>query len=331
MASVAPLLRTDVDDDGGSSAGQTSPLRSARIAGRAIRSTGLTKEYGRIRAVDGLDLDVPRGSITGFVGPNGAGKTTTIRMLLGLIRPSGGSAEVLGENVNNPSAYLSRVGSLIEGPAFHPTLSGRRNLEVLASLGGFPRARIDDVLEIVGLTDRARDRFRTYSLGMKQRLGVAAALLPDPELVVLDEPSNGLDPAGIIEMRSLLRSLRERGTTVFVSSHLLGEVEQIADWLVVLDHGRLLFQGPVADLLARQQTRLRVAGESPADAEVIAAVARRLGHEAEVVEGHVNVGAGPEAAAALTRGAMGAGVALTEITIERPTLEDSFLTLTGDN
>ncbi|MEA2618597.1 MAG: type transport system ATP-binding protein [Chloroflexota bacterium] len=331
MASVAPLLHGDIDDRGGPPAGPTSALRSPGIATRAIRSTGLTKMYGGIRAVDGLDLDVPRGSITGFVGPNGAGKTTTIRMLLGLIRPSGGSAEVLGENVSNPAAYLAQVGSLIEGPAFHPALSGRRNLEVLASLGGHTRARVDEVLQIVGLTDRARDRYRTYSLGMKQRLGVAAALLPDPELLVLDEPSNGLDPAGIIEMRVLLRSLRERGKTVFVSSHLLGEVEQLADWLVVLDHGRLLFQGPIADLLARRETRLRVAGESPADAEIIAAVARRLGYDAEVADGHVTVGAGPEAAAGLTRGAMGAGVALTEIGLERSTLEDSFLTLTGDN
>jgi ABC-2 type transport system ATP-binding protein len=327
MASVAPLLHGDIDDRGGPPAA----LRSPGIATRAIRSTGLTKMYGGIRAVDGLDLDVPSGSITGFVGPNGAGKTTTIRMLLGLIRPSGGSAEVLGENVSNPSAYLAQVGSLIEGPAFHPALSGRRNLEVLASLGGHTRARVDEVLHIVGLTDRARDRYRTYSLGMKQRLGVAAALLPDPELLVLDEPSNGLDPAGIIEMRVLLRSLRERGKTVFVSSHLLGEVEQLADWLVVLDHGRLLFQGPIADLLARRETRLRVAGESPADAEIIAAVARRLGYDAEVAGGHVTVSAGSEAAAGLTRGAMGAGVALTEIGVERSTLEDSFLTLTGDN
>jgi ABC-2 type transport system ATP-binding protein len=331
MASVAPLLHPDVDDDSGSSARPASPLRSPSTAARAIRSTGLTKVYGGIRAVDALDLDVPRGSITGFVGPNGAGKTTTIRMLLGLIRPTAGSAEVLGENVKNPAAYLSRVGSLIEGPAFHPALSGRRNLEVLASLGGYPRVRVDEVLEIVGLSDRARDQFRRYSLGMKQRLGVAAALLTDPELVVLDEPSNGLDPAGIIEMRSLLRSLRERGTTVFVSSHLLGEVEQLADWLVVLDHGRLLFQGPIADLLSRQKTRLRVAGESLADAEVIAAVARRLFYDAEVVDAHVYVSAGPEAAASITRGAMGAGVALTEIGVERSTLEDSFLTLTGDN
>jgi ABC-2 type transport system ATP-binding protein len=331
MASVAPLLHHDDDDDSGSPVDETSPLRSPGIAGRAIRSTGLTKAYGRVRAVDGLDLDVPRGSITGFVGPNGAGKTTTIRMLLGLIRPSSGSAEVLGSNVSNPWEYLPRVGALIEGPAFHPALSGRRNLEVLASLGGHPRARVDAVLEIVGLADRARDRYRTYSLGMKQRLGVAAALLPDPELVVLDEPSNGLDPAGIIEMRSLLRSLRERGTTVFISSHLLGEVEQIADWLVVLDHGRLLFQGPIGALLARRQTRLRVAGESPTDAEVIAVVARRLGYEAEVVDGRVSVGAGSEAAAALTRGAMDAGVTLTEIGVDRSTLEDSFLALTGDN
>ena len=325
MATAAPLLPPDPDDR------RASGHPSADAGHRAIRSSGLSKVYGGVRAVDGLDLDVPRGSITGFVGPNGAGKTTTIRMLLGLVRPSAGTAEVLGVDVRNPAGYLPRVGSLIEGPAFHPALSGRRNLEVLASLGGFPRGRVGETLETVGLADRARDQYRTYSLGMKQRLGVAAALLPDPELVVLDEPSNGLDPAGIIEMRSLLRSLRDRGTTVFVSSHLLGEVEQIADWLVLLHHGRVLFQGPIADLLARRQTRLRIAGEVPEDADVIAMVARRLGYDAEVAGGYVTVDAGREAAAALTRGSMAAGVALTEIGIERSTLEDSFLTLTGDN
>ena len=324
MATAVPLLRPDPADDR-----RVSGHPSADAAGRAIRSTGLSKVYGGVRAVDGLDLDVPRGSITGFVGPNGAGKTTTIRMLLGLVRPSTGSAEVLGVDVDNPAGYLPRVGSLIEGPAFHPALSGRRNLEVLASLGGFPRARVDETLAIVGLADRARDHYRTYSLGMKQRLGVAAALLPDPELVVLDEPANGLDPAGIIEMRALLRSLRDRGTTVFVSSHLLAEVEQIADWLVLLHHGRLLFQGPIADLLARRTTRLRIAGETPEDAGVVATVARRLGYDAEVADGYVTVAAGREAAASLTRASMAAGIALTEIGIERSTLEESFLTLTG--
>jgi ABC-2 type transport system ATP-binding protein len=324
MATAVPLLHPEPD-------GRASGRTFADAEARAIRSSGLSKVYGGVRAVDGLDLDVPRGSITGFVGPNGAGKTTTIRMLLGLVRPSAGSAEVLGVDVSNPAGYLPRVGSLIEGPAFHPALSGRRNLEVLASLGGLARARVDETLEIVGLTDRARDQYRTYSLGMKQRLGVAAALLPDPELVVLDEPANGLDPAGIIEMRALLRSLRDRGTTVFVSSHLLGEVEQIADWLVLLHHGRLLFQGAITDLLARRQTRLRIAGETPDDAETVAAVARRLGFDADVAGGYVVVAAGREAAASLTRGSMAAGVALTEIAIERSTLEDSFLTLTGGN
>jgi ABC-2 type transport system ATP-binding protein len=323
MATAVPLLRPEPDDR------RASGHPFADAGPRAIRSSGLSKVYGGVRAVAGLDLDVPRGSITGFVGPNGAGKTTTIRMLLGLVRPSSGRAEVLGVDVANPAGYLSRVGSLIEGPAFHPALSGRRNLEVLAGLGGFPRARVEETLEIVGLSDRGRDQYRTYSLGMKQRLGVAAALLPDPELVVLDEPSNGLDPAGIIEMRTLLRSLRDRGTTVFVSSHLLAEVEQIADWLVLLHQGRLLFQGPIADLLARRQTRLRIAGETPEDAEVVAAVARRLGYDADVADGYVTVAAGREAAASLTRGSMSAGVALTEIGIERSTLEESFLTLTG--
>ena len=299
--------------------------------GLALTSRGLTKTYAGRRVVDSLDLAVPARAITGFVGPNGAGKTTTLRMLLGLVRPTEGDATVLGIPISNPLGYLPRVGSLIEGPAFYPTLSGRRNLQVLATLGGHRRSRIDEVLEIVELGDRAGDQFRSYSLGMKQRLGVAAALLPSPELLILDEPTNGLDPSGIIETREMLRDLRDQGMTIFVSSHLLAELEQVADSVVLLAQGRLLFQGPIEDLLGQRRGALLLAGEQPSDLGVIAAVARRLGHEADVVDGHVRIGASADAAAALNRAVMNAGVALTEITLERATLEDTFLALTGGN
>jgi ABC-2 type transport system ATP-binding protein len=211
-------------------------------------------------------------------------------------------------------------------------LSGRRNLEVLARLGRFSRPRVDEVLDIVDLGDRAGDLFRSYSLGMKQRLGVAAALLPEPQLLVLDEPTNGLDPTGIIETRALLRQLREEGMTVLVSSHLLAELEQVADWLVLIQGGRLLFQGAIEDLVGQRHPSLRIAGEDAADLAVIAAVARRLGHSAEVVDGHVQIEAIDAAghlAAELNRAAMRAGVTLTEITVHRATLEESFLAMTG--
>lgn len=207
---------------------QTGRATSPSFGGTpAIETHGLSKHFGRRKAVDALTIGVPGGVIAGFVGPNGAGKTTTIRMLLGLMRPTKGLASVLGKEISHPRVYLSRVGALTEAPAFYPSLSGRKNLEVLAHLGGHPLSRIGQVLDVVGLSDRANDPVRKYSLGMKQRLGVAMALLPDPELLILDEPANGLDPLGIIQMRDLLRSLREQGKTIFVSSHLLGELEQV--------------------------------------------------------------------------------------------------------
>ena len=188
--------------DGAPSAAATAPVFASK----------LTKQFkGGVLAVDGVDLDLPAGVVSGFVGPNGAGKTTTIQLLLGLVRPSSGTAKVLGESIAHPAHYLSRVGALIEAPSFYPTLSGRRNLEVLTHLGRIDRSRIAEVLDIVELTDRADDIVKTYSLGMKQRLGVAAALLPDPELCILDEPTNGLDPAGIREMRTIMRNLADRG------------------------------------------------------------------------------------------------------------------------
>ena len=212
----------------------------------------LSKSYGSRLAVDHLDLDVARGEIFGFLGPNGAGKTTTIRMALGLIRPSEGWVEVLGRNVARHKAeVLPRVGALIESPALYGYMSGRANLQAFAAvLGGADRRSVDEVLDIVDLTDRQKDRVAGYSMGMKQRLGVAAALLHDPDLLVLDEPANGLDPAGIVEMRDLLHRLAGEGKTVFVSSHVLAEVQQICDRVAIINLGRLVTVAPVADLLS---------------------------------------------------------------------------------
>src|ERR1039458_9971346 len=249
----------DSDHDGPHVA-QSTPRTAAHMETSpgepAVVTEGLTKRFGERVAVDRIDIELPAGVVSGFVGPNGAGKTTTIQMLLGLMRPTSGTAQVLGHPISEPAAYLARVGALIESPSFYPTLSGRRNLEVLTRLGRLDRHRVAGVLELVELTDRAGDLVRSYSLGIKQRLGVAVALLPDPELVILDEPTNGLDPAGIREIRSLLRSLTDRGITVFVSSHLLSEIEAICDHLVMIESGRIAFQGSIDEMLAAQHSEL---------------------------------------------------------------------------
>ncbi|MCA1598723.1 MAG: ABC transporter ATP-binding protein, partial [Chloroflexi bacterium] len=227
----------------------TQPRRAQGAAGDLLIETrNLTKRYGtRIVAVDNLDLNVRRGEVYGFLGPNGAGKTTTLRMLLGLIRPTSGTARVLDLEPGVP-AGLARVGALVESPAFYPYLSGRDNLRVLARYCGASDAQITDALARVDLSDRARDKFKTYSLGMKQRLGVAGALLKNPDLLILDEPTNGLDPQGIAEMRMLIRSIGQGTRTVMLSSHLLGEVEQICDRVGVIQSGRLVAEGTLAEL-----------------------------------------------------------------------------------
>jgi ABC-2 type transport system ATP-binding protein len=217
--------------------------------GYAIETQGLRKQFGRRTALDGLTMSVPGGTVAGFIGPNGSGKTTTLRLLVGLIRPDAGSAIILGQPLIHSLNYLPRVGALIEAPAFYPSLSARTNLDVLARLGGYSSSRVREVLDLVELSDRARDRVDSYSLGMKQRLGVAMALLPDPDLLILDEPANGLDPLGIIATRDLLRRLRDQGKTIFLSSHLLGELEQVADWLVMLHQGKALYHGPARAFL----------------------------------------------------------------------------------
>jgi ABC-type multidrug transport system ATPase subunit len=218
-----------------------------------LRTRNLSKHYGNRLAVNNLNLEVHRGEIFGFLGPNGAGKTTTIRMALGLIAPTSGSVEILGLDVATQRAnVLPRVGALVETPALYLYLSGRDNLRAVASvLGGVPKARIDAVLELVGLSIRQKDRVRTYSLGMKQRLGVAMALLQDPDVLVLDEPANGLDPAGIVEMRDLMHRLSAEGKTVFISSHLLPEVQQICTRVAIINLGKLVTEATIEELTSR--------------------------------------------------------------------------------
>jgi ABC-2 type transport system ATP-binding protein len=295
----------------------------------AIETHELTKRFGERRAVDSLSIQVPRGVIVGLVGPNGAGKTTTLRLLLGLIRPTGGDATVLGQSIHHPRSFMHRVGALIEGPAFYPTLSGRTNLSTLATLGRHRHADITGLLQTVGLGDRGRDMFRTYSLGMKQRLGIAAALLSDPELLILDEPANGLDPPGIIEMRELLRRLRDGGKTLLVSSHLLAEVDQIADWLIVLVAGKAVYCGPAASLPGRQSSEILVATESPAQLDVVVRIARDRGYTAVVENGQARIAAPPSFAAELNRLTMQAGATLVELHQVQSTLEESFLQIIG--
>jgi ABC-type multidrug transport system ATPase subunit len=222
----------------------------ARTSEVVFRTRNLSKQYGQRLAVDNLNLAVNRGEIFGFLGPNGAGKTTTIRMALGLISPTGGSIEILGQNLATRRAHiLPRVGALVETPALYLYMSGRDNLRAVGSaLGGVPDKRIEEVLTLVGLLERQKDRVRTYSLGMKQRLGVAIALLQDPDLLILDEPANGLDPAGIVEMRDLMHQLSEQGKTVIISSHLLPEVRQICTRVAIINLGKLVTESTIEDL-----------------------------------------------------------------------------------
>jgi ABC-2 type transport system ATP-binding protein len=224
------------------------------VAPAAIDVRGLTKRYNEALAVDDLSFVVPQGSITGFIGPNGSGKTTTIRMLMHLAKPDAGQARVLGVPIERPQDFLPLVGALIESPAFEPNLSGSRNLLALAYLGRTNPARIPPLLDLVGLGSAGKKPYKAYSLGMKQRLGIAAAMLSDPKLLILDEPTNGLDPNGIREVRDLLQRLAKSGKTIFVSSHLLGELQRICSHLVIIDKGRLRYQGTVDGLMGRSRS-----------------------------------------------------------------------------
>jgi ABC-2 type transport system ATP-binding protein len=326
-----PIIDSSPPSDLGSASGPLDHGAASASAGQAvaIRARGLTKHYGTRAAVDGIDFDIPAGVIAGFVGPNGSGKTTTIRMLLAFVAPTAGSAEVFGSSITRPSDYLPRVGALIEGPAFYWWLSGRRNLEILAALDGTPESRVEEVLAIVELQDRADDRVLGYSLGMKQRLGIAAALLPEPALLILDEPANGLDPSGIQDMRRLFARLRDQGVTIFISSHILSELEQFADWILVLKEGRLLFHGTMAELLERRRTTLVLVPERLDQLDRLTTLLTAAGYDASRQDGHVRVEGLQGRAAAVNCCAMEGGIALDEIAHVRSNLEETFMAITG--
>ena len=309
----------------------------------AIETDGLTKRFGRQVAVDQLDLAVPRGSVFGFLGPNGSGKTTTIRMLLGLASASAGKIRLLGRPVPGAArAVLPKVGALVEGPAFYPFLSGRANLHRLdtadpSASGSSRRQRVESALDRVGLTNAATKHASAYSLGMKQRLGIANALLTPRELLILDEPSNGLDPQGTREVRSLIRSLAEDGTTVFVSSHLLAEIEQMCSHVAVMRAGRLVLQGRLDDLRREGTPRVRVITPDGAEARRVLAglglapLADADARETAVGEVLVADLDRPDLLAETIPDALvAAGVRLRGFEVSTLSLEDRFVALTGE-
>jgi len=296
--------------------------------GPALSASSLTKTFGKLKAVEDLTFEMPRGGVIGFVGPNGAGKSTTIRMLLGLIKPTGGNAEVLGHSIFTPSAYLSKVGALVETPVFYPGLSGYNNLRALAKLGGFSPEQVPLVLEMVGLTSRADDKVANYSSGMKQRLGIATALLPDPELIILDEPTNGLDPAGIVEIRNLLRQIGGSGRTVFVSTHLLSEVEAEADRLVMIHDGRLVFSGELAEIMQKACDNVYAVPENKEDLSLLTKLVSEAGYLFRQEDDAVNITAPKEWSSELNRLATSKSINLRELRPQCESLEDIFLRMT---
>jgi ABC-type multidrug transport system ATPase subunit len=294
----------------------------------AIETAGLTKHFGRHRAVDTLNLTIHEGTVFGFLGPNGAGKTTTIRMLLGLIRPTSGGGRILGHDIlRERAAILPHVGAIVESPAFYLSLSGRDNLRVLARTAGREDARaIADVLETVGLSARAGDRVKTYSLGMKQRLAIAAALLNNPQIIFLDEPTNGLDPAGTVEIRELIGQLGASGHTIFLSSHLLHEVEQVCTEVAIINHGKLVTQGRVSDLLGQDATLL-VEAEPLTTLQEVAA---RMGARAQIQGPRsVTMALSSERTPALVTALAEAGAQVYQVTPQHASLEQLFMELTN--
>ena len=306
---------------------------AAPTDGLALAIRGLVKRYGSRTALTGLDLTVPSGVVYGFLGPNGAGKTTTMRLLTGLIHPDAGSIELLGRPFGRSDRHrLFQVGAIIEAPAFYPYLSGQENLRALAASGApTARTRVDAMIELVGLRERAKQRVGTYSLGMKQRLGIAAAMLSEPRLLLLDEPANGLDPAGIVAMRDTLRHLASAGTTVFVSSHILGEVQQLADVVGIIAAGKLVREARIEALLASAgELRIRVAAaDVPAAREILGKV---VGAEALAVrapdEGWISVRTDLDRASELNRVLAQGGIYASGLE-SGSDLESLFLELTG--
>ena len=294
----------------------------------AVETHGLSKRYATgVLAVNNLDLRVRTGEVYGFLGPNGAGKTTTLRMLSGLLRPTSGTATVAGGAPGSP-ASLAQLGAMVETPAFYPYLSGRDNLRVMARYSSVQKSRIEPVLQQVDMTDRARHKFKTYSTGMKQRLGVASALLKDPQLLILDEPTSGLDPQGTVEMRELIKDLRQGGRTVLLSSHLLNEVELTCDRVGVIARGSLVAEGTVDELRARSGGQALLVRASPIDQ------ARRMlesllkPDQVQLRDGLFTLAVEPSQAAAINRRLVADGVDVTELRVAEQSLEDVFLQLT---
>jgi ABC-2 type transport system ATP-binding protein len=285
---------------------------------------GLSKRYGNVLAVDDLSFRAEPGTITGFLGPNGAGKSTTLRSALGLVHPDAGGVTVLGVPYRQLDRPLHRVGAVLEASEVHPGRSGRNHLRILATAAGIPRSRVDEVLGLVELSAAAKRRVKGYSLGMRQRLGLASALLGDPEVLVLDEPANGLDPAGIRWLRDLLRSLAAEGRTVLLSSHVLAEVSQTVDRVVIIHRGKLVRQGSIADVLAGAEGATRV--RSPDAKRLAELLAARGSTVTDLGEGALAVDAPPEQVGEL---AAANAVVLHELTVEQATLEEVFFELTG--
>ena len=285
---------------------------------------GLSKRYGNVLAVDDLSFRAEPGTITGFLGPNGAGKSTTLRSALGLVHPDAGGVTVLGVPYQRLDKPLHRVGAVLEASEVHPGRSGRNHLRILATAAGIPRSRVDEVLGLVELSAAAKRRVKGYSLGMRQRLGLASALLGDPEVLVLDEPANGLDPAGIRWLRDLLRSLAAEGRTVLLSSHVLAEVSQTVDRVVIIHRGKLVRQGSIAEVLAGAEGATRV--RSPDAQRLAALLAARGSTVTDLGDGVLAVDAPPEQVGEL---AAANAVVLHELTVEQATLEEVFFELTG--
>ncbi len=295
-----------------------------------IEAVGLTKRYGTFTAADGVNFTVYRGDVFGFLGPNGAGKSTTIGMLLGLIQPTGGEVRLFGLPPARQSEGLANTGGIIEAPAFYPYLSGRDNLRALSHLRpGTTTSRIDEVLQTVGLADAAGKKFGKYSMGMKQRLGIGWTLLHDPDLLILDEPTNGLDPAGMIEVRHLLLRLAEQGKTIFISSHLLHEIENICDRVVVIQHGKIVAEGQVSNLLNTSGKLLVRTSQPTAAREALLTLEGIL--QVETGEGALCIDAPDLDPATINRHLVLAGIPVSELQMKRETLEDTFLQLTADD
>jgi ABC-type multidrug transport system ATPase subunit len=294
----------------------------------AVETHGLTKRYSTgVLAVNDLELRVRTGEVYGFLGPNGAGKTTTLRMLSGLLHPSSGSAIVAGAAPGSP-ASLARMGAMVETPAFYPYLSGRDNLRVVARYAGASTSRIDPILKQVDLVDRARFKFKTYSTGMKQRLGVAAALLKDPDLLILDEPTSGLDPQGTVEMRALIKDLKQGGRTVLLSSHLLNEVELTCDRVGVIAKGKLVAEGTVDELRARSGGRALLIRATPLDQAQRLLESILQSAAVELHSGVFTLRVDPAQAASINRRLVADGVDVSELRVSEQSLEDVFLQLT---